>query len=148
MTTILQTLKTGSRAAIVALTLGAAAFTAMPAQAQSFNFDFGITGKGDPSLSFGVNSGKPGDRNFRRACLSDRQIVRGLRDADFRDVQIGDNLGRNRVEAFGRYGRSWYSMRVNRCTGAVDQIERMRRGGNFGGNGGNNNGGFGLQFNF
>lgn len=145
MTPMLSIFKTSGRAAIVALTLGAASITAMPAaqaQTPSFSFNFGLSGSGDPSLSFGVDSGRRGDRNFRLACLSDRQIIRGLRDAGFRDVQIGDDLSRRRVEAFGRYGRSWYSMRVNRCTGAVDRIERLRR------SSGGSGGGFGLQFNF
>jgi hypothetical protein len=145
MTPMLSILKTSGRAAIVALTLGAASITAMPAaqaQTPSFSFNFGLSGQGDPSLSFGVDSGRRGDRNFRRACLGDRQIIRGLRDAGFRDVQIGDDLSRNRVEAFGRYRNALYSMRVNRCTGAVDRIERLRRGG------GGSGGGFGLQFNY
>ena len=142
MNTMLKTLKTGGRAAIVALTLGAATLTAMPAaQAQpSFSFNFGLGGTGDPSLSFGINSGKKGDRGFRLACLSDRQIIRGLDNAGFTRIRIGDSLGRNRIEVFARYDGSLYSMRVNRCTGVVDRIERIRRS--------NNGGGFGLQFNF
>jgi hypothetical protein len=142
MTPILSTLKTSGRAAIVAVTLGAAMFTAAPAMAQptpSFNFSFGVGGDGKPSVGFGVNSGRDYDRGDY-FCMSDRQIVRSLRDEGYRDIEIGRDLGRNRVGVIAKYGRSYYSMRVNRCTGEVDRIQKIR---NF-----RSGSGFGLQFNF
>jgi len=139
MTPFLSTFKKTGRAAVVALALGAAALTAAPVQAQSgpsFNFNLDL---GTGSMEFGPRHGGPGD--FDR-CLTNRQIRRGLADYGFRDVDIRRELGRNRVEAVGRYGRSWYSMRVNRCSGRVDRVERLRLRGGPGGPG------FGLQFEF
>ena len=52
--------------------------------------------------------------------------------------QIVRELPRNRVGVIARDGRTWYSMRVNRCTGEVDRIERLR----------NYRPGFRFQFNF
>lgn len=127
MTTIMSTLKASGRAAIVALTLGASVFTAVPAMAQptpSFNFQFGIGSDGKPSVGFGVDSGRDYDDYDR--CLSNRQIIRGLRDEGYRDIEIVSELRRNRVGVVARYGRHYYSMRVNRCTGEVDRVQRLR----------------------
>lgn len=140
MTHLLNTLKSSGRAAIVALTLGASVFTAVPAMAQptpSFNFQFGVGGDGKPSFGFGVNSGRP-NRPDINVCLSDRQIVRGLRDEGYRDIDIIRELPRNRVGVVARYGKNYYSMRVNRCTGEVDRIQRLR----------SFKPGFSFQFNF
>lgn len=138
MTQILSTLRKSGRAAVVALVLGAAAVTAMPAPAMaqsgpSFSFQLGIGGGGGGSLRF--DSGDV-DLDF---CLSNGQIRRGLRDYGFRNIDIV-RANRNRVVVIARYGRAWYRLQVNRCTGDVRIIERLRRG--FPG------GGFGLQFNF
>jgi hypothetical protein len=139
MTHILSTLKKSGRAAVVALTLGAATVTVMPApamaQSPSFSFQLGIGG-GDPGMTF-----RFGDDDQRvRVCLTNSQIRRGLRQEGFRNVDIVRELRRNRVEVIASYGRSWYRLTVNRCTGAVRIVERLRRGtlGNS----------FGLQFNF
>ncbi|MDP1729638.1 MAG: hypothetical protein Q8L54_00360, partial [Devosia sp.] len=127
------------RAAVVALVLGAASVTAMPAMAQSepsFNFRLGIGSGG--GFDFGIES-RSRDFDRLRFCLTNNQIRRGLRDYGFRDIEIvRDN--RQRVEVIARYGRAWYRLRVSRCTGEVRVIERLRRG--FPGSG------FGLQFNF
>lgn len=127
MTHLFSILKSSGRAAIVALTLGASVMAAAPAVAQSqpsFNFQFGVGGDGKPSFGFGVDSG--GDRIRPQVCLTNRQIVRGLRDEGYRDVEIVRELPRNRVGVIARDGRIWYSMRVHRCTGEVDRIERLR----------------------
>lgn len=137
MTHLISTLKASGRAAIVALTLGASMIAAAPAMAQpSFNFQFGVGPDGKPSVGFGVDS--DGDRRPIRICMTDRQIIRGIRDEGYRDVQIVRELSRNRVGVIARDGRVWYSMRVNRCTGEVDRIERLR----------NFRPGFRFQFNF
>lgn len=135
MTHRMSTLK----AALIALTLGASSFAAAPALAQpSFNFEFGVGSDGKPSVGFGVNSDSD-RRGFRpQVCYSDRQIIRGIRDEGYRDVEIVRELPRNRVGVIARDGRTWYSMRVNRCTGEVDRIERLR----------NYRPGFRFQFNF
>lgn len=133
MTSILSTVMKSGRAAIVAVTLGAAAFTAVPVQAQSFSFEFGIQGGGN-SFSYGFNQG----RKFKRDCLTTNEIRRGLRRAGFDDIRFLDRRG-VRVRVIADYGRRTYSMTINRCTGRVSNIERLRRGGGPG---------FGLEFNF
>ena len=131
MTHLTNILKTGGRAAIVALTLGASTIAVIPAaQAQSFNFQFGVDGSGKPSVGFGVDSdgyGRPGRPIRPQVCYSDREIIRGIRNEGYRDVQIVRELPRNRLGIIARDGRTWYSMRVNQCTGEVDRIERLRR---------------------
>lgn len=138
MTQILSTFKSSGRAAVVALVLGAATVTAMPtpamAQSPSFSFSIGVGG-GGPSFRF-----HSGDEDFD-FCLTNGQIRRGLRAEGFRNIDIVRNLSRNRVEVIASFGKRWYLLRVNRCTGEVRIIERLRRGG-FPGSG------FGLQFNF
>jgi hypothetical protein len=134
MTSILSTVMKSGRAAIVAVTLGTAAFTAVPVQAQSFNFEFGIQGGGN-SFSYGFDQG----RKFKRECLTNREIRRGLNRAGFDDIRFVDRQG-VRVKVIADFGRRTYSMTINRCTGRVSNIERLRRG-----PGGP---GFGLQFNF
>jgi hypothetical protein len=131
MTHLTNILKTGGRAAIIALTLGASTIAVVPAaQAQSFNFQFGVDGSGKPSVGFGVDSdgyGRPGRPIRPQVCYSDREIIRGIRNEGYRDVQIVRELPRNRLGIIARDGRTWYSMRVNQCTGEVDRIERLRR---------------------
>jgi hypothetical protein len=145
MSPILSTIKKSGRAAVIAVAIGAASVVAMPAMAQSapsFNFSLGI-GSGGESFSFGVErDGRSGfRRGDRRYCLNDREIVRGLRAHGYYDVEITRDLRGSRVEVEARYGRSWYVLRVDRCTGSVQVIERVRplRPGRPG---------FGLQFNF
>lgn len=121
MTSILSTVMKSGRAAIVAVTLGAAAFTAMPVQAQSFNFDFGIQGGGN-SFSYRFDDG----RRMKRDCLTTNEIRRGLRRAGFDDIRFVDRRG-VRVKVVADYGRRTYAMTVNRCTGRVSDIERLRR---------------------
>lgn len=130
MSHLMSLVKTGGRAAIVALTLGASTLAVVPAaQAQSFNFQFGVDGSGKPSVGFGVDSGDR-DRRGRpirpQVCYSEREIIRGIRSEGYRDVQIVRQLPRNRLGVIARDGRTWYSMRVNQCTGEVDRIERLR----------------------
>ena len=125
MTHLISTLKASGRAAVVALVLGASVFTAVPAMAQSFNFQFGVGPDGKPSVGFGVDTDRGG--RFRpQVCFTDRQIIRGIRNEGYRDVQIVRELPRNRVGVIARDGRTWYSMRVNRCTGETDRIQRLR----------------------
>ena len=144
MTTIISTFKKSGRAALVALALGAASFgaavpfTAAPAMAQNFSFEFGIRGGGD-NFSFGV--GRGGDR-VRRACLTNNEIRRGLHREGFRDIRFLDRRG-NRVTLTAEDRRFDYRLRVNRCTGAVAILDRDRKGRRY-----NHNPGFGLHFRF
>ena len=143
MNQFLSTLKSGSRAALVAVALGAASLaavaptSAMAQSSPSLRLDFGIQG-GTNSFSFGLN-----DRGirFRRDCLTNNEIRRGLRRAGFEDIRIGSSSGRwvRVVAEWSDNGRD-YSMRVHRCTGEVTDIRRIRRGGG--------SPGFGFQFEF
>jgi hypothetical protein len=127
MATIRPTLWRSCRAALVVLALGAGSVTAMPAMAQSpnFSFQFGIDGGGG-NFSFGI--GKRGER-FRRDCLSNNEIRRGLRREGFDDIRFLDRRGRT-VDVIAEQRRWVYRLRVNRCTGAVRILDRDRRGGN------------------
>lgn len=157
MAPILNIVKNTSRAAVLALALGAAALTAMPAQAQgpgqhgqgggpatTFQLDLGNGGgnRGE-AQTFGPQGqgGRvivPDHNRPNRFCMDDRQIRRGISAYGFDNVRIRRDIGRNRVEVTGNYGRWTYSMRVDRCTGNVDRMERVRPAGN----------GFGFQFDF
>lgn len=142
MTHLMSTLKTSGRAALVALTLGVVTLSASPASAQAFNFQFGVGPDGKPSVGFGVNTdddrrGGP-RRGYRCLDLSDRQIERGIAREGYRDVSVVRDLPRDRAGVVARDGRTWYSMRVDRCTGETDRIERLR----------NYRSGMRFQFNF
>lgn len=122
MTQILSTIKKSGRAAIVALSLAAASFTGMPAaQAQSFNFEFGIQGGGN-NFSYGFDRG----RRIQRECLTDREIRRGLERQGWNNVRLVDRRG-VRIKVVADWRRTSYAMTINRCTGRVSDIERLRR---------------------
>lgn len=121
MTSILSRVMKSGRAAIVAVTLGAAAFTAMPVQAQSFSFDFGIQGGGG-SFSYGFDNG----RRFQRECLTNREIRRALQRAGWDDIRFVERRG-VRVRIVADWGRRTYAFTLNRCTGRVSNVERLRR---------------------
>ena len=123
MTSMLSTVMKSGRAAIVAVTLGAATVTALPVQAQSFSFDFGIRGGGN-TFSFGIDDG----RRFRRDCLTNNEIRRGLRRNGFDDIRFLDRRG-VRVQVYAEWGRRAYLLTINRCTGRVVDIDRVRRRG-------------------
>jgi hypothetical protein len=149
---MLQTLKTTGRAALVAVALGATAFTAMPAQAAepsgSFSLQFGNGGNhGGPKFfgrGFGFGGGNGGitlhfgDRDFFNYCLTNRQIERALDDRGFNQVRIVKS-GDRKVIAVGKWSGRWYEMRVDRCTGKVDHVKRVKQ---------RNNGAFSITLNF
>lgn len=140
MTQILSTLRKTGRAAVVALALGAATVSAIPApaMAQSPSFSFSIDlGGADLRLRHGEVA--------RKFCLTNKQIRRGLRAEGFRNVDILGGIGRNRVEVIASFRGRFYLLVVNRCTGKVRIIERLGRRGL---SGDGPHGGFGLQFNF
>jgi hypothetical protein len=144
MTPIRSNFKTMTRAAVIAMVLGTGALTAAPAFAQSEpSFNFSITVPGGGGSDGGVTTfgrghgGGGGDYGFR--CLTNREVRRGISEYGFRRVEIVRELRRDRVEVVGQYRNRLYSMRVDKCTGEVDRVERIRRG---------DGGGFGLHFNF
>ena len=143
MNKLISTLRSGSRAAILALALAGTSIGVLPAAAMAqspsvqFQLDFGNGG-----VEFRAGR-RDRDRDYLwddrgdRYCLSDRRIRRALRDEGWRDIDFVRELRRNRVEIVARYGRSYYLLRADRCDGEVRIVERLRR-----------NRGFGLQFNF
>ena len=130
------------RAALIALALGSSAIATIPTQAQqgpAFSFNLNIPGgRGDLTFgggnAFGNHSGPGGYR-----CLTNREIRRGIEANGYERVEIKRELQSNRVEVAGQNGNWLYSMRVDKCSGEVDRLERIRRV---------QGGGFGLQFNF
>lgn len=147
MTPILSTAMKSGRAAIIALTLGAAAVTVMPvqAQAQEFSFRLGI-GTGGNVMPFGF--GKYNGFHPIRICLSDRQVVRGLRLYGFRNIDIVKHISRSRVQVEATFHNREYRLKVNKCTGEVYDIHRLKKHKSYD-DGYNNDGvgfGFGMRF--
>ncbi len=158
---IISRFKTFGAALVLAAGLGAAAIAVAPAIAQDgppSGFSLNVPGGGQPQPfeaapvdprtgkqvpnTMGTESSSnrtghydPGNDDFYY-CLDDREIVRGLRNYGFERVRIVRHLRGERVEATAYWGRSQYSMRIDRCTGVVDRVRLIRRSG------------FGLQFNF
>lgn len=125
-------LKTGARAAIVALTIGGTALTAMPAQAASPNLGFSF------SFGNGSNYGGPGvqlnfgNSNKSKWCLTDRQLTFQLRQHGWSGLQLIRSNKFNAIFVGARKG-NWYQVRVNRCDGNVDvrPVSRKKNGGGF-----------------
>jgi hypothetical protein len=106
--------------AVIAVVLAGTGFAA-PAQAAppgGFNltFDFG-------------NRPPPPPPPPERACMSKGEIVRALRNSGYRDASVVRNLGKGRVLAVGRKASKWYQLRIDTCSGFVDNVRRIRRDG-------------------
>ena len=132
----LATLKSRGRAAIIALAVSAATITAFPAPAMAqprfgIEFEFGTGGGSGVQLEFGRE---------RRDRLTRRQVREGLEDAGFEDIRFVDQTNRRFVviAEWDRDNRR-YRMKINRYTGEVYDIERVRR---------RRDGSFELEFRF
>lgn len=126
------------RAAILALSLGVAAMTGLPAQAApvtsfGFQLNFGTITQDGVTIQF-----KDG-RFTNNYCLTTTQLRRSLRDAGYSNIVIVKDLGNHRLLVTAQKASRWYQMRVNTCTGLVDRVQRIYRSGN---------GSFTLSFNF
>ncbi|WP_299742859.1 hypothetical protein [Devosia sp.] len=133
--------KTVIRAVIVALALGGSAVATIPAQAQQgpvFSFNLDIPG-GRGAVTLGGGNGFGSQNAPSQRCLTNREIRRSIEANGYEQVEVTRELQRNRVEVAGQNGNWLYSMRVDKCSGEVDRLERIRRV---------QGGGFGLQFNF
>ena len=153
MTSFHATFKTVTRAAVVALALGATTLTTVPAFAQNAPSGFSLqlpAGEGQETQrgqTFGNGpQAQHGDweDDYGYRCLTNREVRRGIAAYGFSRVEITREMSRDRVEVRAVYGNWLYSMRVDKCGGEVNRVQRLRRvnGGGF------NGGGFGLQFNF
>ena len=122
MSQFMTTIRSACRTAVVAVALGAVAIPVMPAQAApSFSFNFGISGGGG-SYSFGLGKG---GKKFKRDCLSNREIRRGLNRAGFDDIRFIDRDGA-RVTVIAEWRWDDYRLKINRCKGVVTDIKRLR----------------------
>jgi hypothetical protein len=123
--TILASLRTTGRAAVVAFALAGTALAAMPVQAAPLLKDFSlqVQPKGDQK---GMQLKKfKGTNDFFFWCLTDKQIRQGLKAYGFFDVDIVAHLGKNRVRVEAGWDDWYYSFRVNRCSGEVDKIKKL-----------------------
>lgn len=102
--------KTFFRTALIALALGA---TAIPAQAASFSFGFGI------------NDGLTVNRPYRLCLLSDRALRNAIQAQGYRKVFLNVEND-NRIQARATRGDWVYLLTVNACTGRVLDRERLR----------------------
>ncbi|MDB5586925.1 MAG: hypothetical protein JWP26_1895 [Devosia sp.] len=143
MTMMPAKFKSVIRAAIVVLALGGSAIGTIPAQAQqglAFSFNLNVPG-GQRATTFGGGNGFGPRRHdsIGQRCMTNREIRRGIEANGYERVEIRSDLSRDRVEVAGQNGNWLYSMRVDKCSGEVDRVQRIRRV---------QGGGFGLQFNF
>lgn len=144
-------LKRAGRVLAVAAVLGAGGLAAAPAQAApSLNFQLGIGNDGSV-ITFGTGRTPRGVQPIKK-CLTNRQIERGLERHGFDDADVIRNLSNTRVLVRADWGRYDYEMKVNRCSGKVYDIERIRRAPrpdhNWPNHGWGNNNGFGFQFRY
>lgn len=124
-----------SRVAVIALALAGAGLAALPAQAAggpAMNFNLTVPGgpnaqvavptPGYPTPGYPPHPGYP--PNPGRYCLTDWQVIGELQSYGWRHVQLGQQLPRFRVIAYGIWGRfpQVYSMVVDRCTGDVNRV--------------------------
>lgn len=134
------------------LALCVSAMLAGPSMAQpslEFNIGASVPSLAPDAPDIGGSMPDPGDDVVARRpapearvsdkCLSNRQVRRGLRAHDFDNIDIGRQLSGDAVEVMANYGGSLYRMSLDRCSGKVSNVERLRR---------NGLGGFGLQFGF
>jgi hypothetical protein len=117
--TLLNTLKAG----VVALALTGTALAAVPAQAASPTFGFSLNlgggGGGGIVLHFG-------DDDYWDVCYTNKQIIQGLNNKGYSRVKIvKESNNTNKVWAIGRKYGDWFQMRVDRCTGKVDQVKEI-----------------------
>lgn len=132
MTLALNTIKKSGRAVLVALAMGAVSMTAMPAQAAepSFNFQLGIGNDGGV-MGFELNNKNRKKFQPIRKCLTNRQVERGLEWYGFDDADVVRKLSSSRVLVVAEWNNRFYSMTVNRCSGEVYNVKRLRRGHDF-----------------
>jgi hypothetical protein len=106
-----------TKAAVVALTLGATALPAMPVQAQDVDLKFRFNGPGF-SLGFGDFD--------RRRCLTDPQVRRDLRRGGYDEIRFIDRSGRI-VQVIAERGRRDYIIAYDTCRQRIVDRERIRR---------------------
>ena len=132
------TLKSFSRLAILSVTVATVAFSAIPAQAApSLGGSLSLGAPSAPQVQMDAGGGQQtmqmkkfgGDDEYDDYdwCLTNKQIRKGLRRADFTDIDFVKELKKHRVRVEALYeDDGWvYSMRIDRCSGEVDQIKPL-----------------------
>ena len=122
---MISVLKTGGRAALVAVALSASALVAMPAQAAGPNITFGLQlgtggGFGGNGIFLNFNNGP------QLLCLSDKQIRAQLREEGWEMPKIVKKLSDRKVVVIAYWDEDPYQMRVDRCTGKVDKVRPVQ----------------------
>lgn len=145
MTLSLSTLKKSGRAALVALAMGAVSMTAMPVQAAepSFNFQLGIGNNGGV-FGFELNNKNKKKYYPIKKCLTNSQVEHGLEWYGFDDADVVKKLSKSKVLVIAEWNNRYYSMTVNKCTGQVYNVKRLKKGFDFY-DGDGPNGGFGFE---
>jgi hypothetical protein len=110
-------LSTTIKAAAVALTLAGTAISAMPAQAQNFNFSFG-----NDNFRWSIGTGGRNDR----VCISNREVRRDLRRDGYDDIRFIDRRGRV-VAVYAELGRRAYIIQYDTCRERIIDRDRVRR---------------------
>lgn len=158
MTLFVSTLKKSGRAALIALAMGAVGMTAMPVQAAepSFNFQLGIGNDGGV-MGFDLNNKKNYNKYKKiKGCLSNNQVERGLEWYGYDEANVVKKLSSSKVLVIAEWHNKYYSMTVNKCTGEVYNVKKLKKGYDFydGPHKGPKNGigfekdGFSFQFGF
>jgi hypothetical protein len=128
--TSLSFLLKSARIAFVGVALGAVAFTAVPAQAApslgtTLNLDLSVVKPQGGEQTMQMK--KFGSGDDYSWCLTNKQIRKGLKKADFAEIDFVKELKHHRVRVEALYENDgWvYSMRIDRCDGEVDQIKPL-----------------------
>lgn len=135
--------KTLSRIAILAVVAGSVALSAMPAQAApSLGGSLQLGAPAAPQIKAPKGGDGPQTMQMKKQgyeydddydyddydwCLTNKQIRKGLKKADFDDIDFVKDLKKHRVRVEALFeDDGWvYSMVIYRCTGEVAQIKPL-----------------------
>lgn len=146
MTLSLSTLKKSGRAALVALAMGAVSMTAMPVQAAEPNFNFQL-GIGNNGGVFGFELNNKNKKKYYpiKKCLTNNQVEHGLEWYGFDNADVVKKLSKSKVLVIAEWNNKYYSMTVNKCTGEVYNVKKLKKGYDFYDNYNGPNSGFGFE---
>lgn len=132
MTLSLSMLKKSGRAALVALAMGAVGMAAMPVQAAEPNFNFQL-GIGNDGGVMGFELNKKYKKGFFpiKKCLTNSQVEHGLEWYGFDDADVVKKLSSSKVLVIAEWNNKYYSMIVNKCTGEVYNVKKLKKGFDF-----------------
>lgn len=132
MTLSLSTLKKSGRAALVALAMGAVSMTAMPVQAAEPNFNFQL-GIGNNGGVFGFELNNKNKKKYFpiKKCLTNSQVENALEWYGFDDADVVKKLSKSKVLVIAEWNNKYYSMTVNKCTGEVYNVKKLKKGFDF-----------------